>query len=369
MRTITLLCLMLLGITAVRATHLLGGYVQATPISGPSLTYRVSAVLYMDEIRGKQAADQANAIQLCLGDGTTATAYRANRLITNDNTTSINSYTLIHTYSAPSTYTVSFVLSSRTGVQNITNADTQLFSLNTTFLINSSNSNQTPTAGFPQLRIGTARKATLLLKATDADGDSLVYELAKPLAGIEPCGWKAVPSYRFPNDITQQGTFKLNSQTGDLVWDAPVALGYYSISLLISEYRKGVQISQTTQEITVIVEDQPGSTTPIPPYEPATAGTGSIVTETVLYSDPDIMFVTFPNPVESRLQVVLQTSNPTTATLQLSDVNGKKLQELIFNQAARQHEQIMGMDGLKPGIYLLRADVNGRSFLRKLIKK
>ncbi len=371
MRTITFLCLMLLGIPAVRATHMIGGYIQAKSVSASSLTYEVTLILYMNEVQGKQAADQADSYIICFGDGTSQNVTRQNRLFIANNTMSINTYRINHTYPAPNTYTLTSIISNRSMVQNITKADYQLFTLST--VINTNVVNQTPTPGYPSagFQAGVDKKLILSLKATDADGDSLVYGLAKALTSTDEksCDRRQAPTYQFPNDVTRQGIFKLNSQTGELIWDAPTQAGLYSLVITIDEYRNGSFISQTTEELTVTIYDSPGTPTPIPPYEPAILGTGSIVTNTVVYSDPDVVFITFPNPVEGRMQVVIQTSNPTTATLQLTDVNGRKLHELNFAKAARQHEQVIGMDSLTPGIYMLRADINGRSLLRKIVKR
>ncbi|WP_026261846.1 T9SS type A sorting domain-containing protein [Spirosoma panaciterrae] len=371
MRTITFLCLMLSGISAVRATHLIGGYIQAKPVSGSSLTYEVTLVVYMNEVQGRQAADQADRYLICFGDGTSNTVTRQSRLFIANNSMSINTYRINHTYPGPNTYTLTTTISNRSIVQNITKADYQFFTLSTT--VSTNVANQTPTPGYPPtgFRAGVNKKLLLDLKATDAEGDSLMYGLAKSLTSTDEksCDKRLVPTYQFPNDVTRQGIFKLNSQTGELTWDSPTQVGLYSVVITIDEYRNGLLISQTTEELTITVDDLPGTSTPIPPYEPAILGNGSIVTNTVVYSDPDILFITFPNPVEGRMQVVIQTSNPTTASLQLTDVNGRKLHELLFSKASRQHEQVIGLDSLTPGIYLLRADVNGRSLLRKIVKR
>lgn len=375
MKTVLLLFLILLSIEGVQASHLLGGYIQATPISGSSLTYRISAVLYLDEVTGRTATNQMDAIQLCLGDGTTATAYRASRLINNNQTSSFDSYTLIHTYAGPGTYTLTTSISNRTVNKVIPNADNLLFTLNTTFTTNTTRINQTPTAGYPPtgFRVGVNSKAVLALQAADAEGDSLVYGLAKPLTTLstsQSCTGQTIPSYQYPNDATRRGTFKLNSRTGELVWDAPVEVGLYSVALNISEYRNGVLISQTTQEITLFVDDLPGTPGTIPPYEPAIQGLASgLVTATDHYDDTDFQLTTFPSPVDDRLQVVIQTSTLTSPTVEMTDINGRILHKLVFNRVARQHEQIIGMGSLTPGVYILRVSMGERSISRKIMKR
>jgi hypothetical protein len=376
MKTVLLLFLVLLSIEDIQATHLLGGYIQATPVSGSSLTYQISAVLYMDEGTGRTAANQASSIDICLGDGITVTAIRTSRVFNNTQTSSINSYILIHTYSGPGTYTLTTSVSNRSSVnKTIPIANNLPLILSTTFTTNTVAINQTPAAGFSPVgfRIGVNSKAVLALKATDPEGDSLVYGLTKPLTTLissQSCTGQAVPSYQYPNDVTRRGTFKLNSRTGELVWDTPVEVGLYSVALTISEYRNGVLISQTTQEITLFVDDLPGTPGVTPPYEPAIQGVANgLVTATASYSDTDFLLTTFPSPVDDLLQVVIQTSNLSSPMVELADVNGRILHKLVFNRVARQHEQVIGMDSLTPGVYILRVSLGERSISRKIIKR
>ncbi len=376
MKTILLLVVVLFSLETVQATHLIGGYIRAVPLSGSSHTYRISAVLYLDEGTGKTAANQTDAIQICLGDGTTVTAVRASRIILTNQTTSINSYTLIHTYAGPGTYTLTTSIPNRSSVnKTIPRADNLPMTLSTTFTTNTPTVNQTPTAGYPATGayIKVNSKVTLSLQATDAEGDSLVYTLAKPLTTLntsQSCAGQAIPSYQYPNDATRRGTFKLDSRTGELVWDAPVEVGLYSVAITINEYRSGVLISQTTQEITLFVDDLPGTPGVIPPYEPASQGVaGGLVTATTPYSDTDFQLITFPSPVDDQLQVVIQTSNLTSPTVEMTDVNGRILHKLVFNRVARQHEQVIGMGSMTPGIYILRVSIGERSISRKIMKR
>lgn len=375
MKTVLLLFVIIFNTESLQASHLLGGYIQATPVSGSSLTYRISAVLYLNEVTGKTGADQTDAIQICLGDGTTATAYRASRNINTTQTSSVDSYTLIHTYVGPNTYTITASISNRTITKTIANADNLLLTLRTTFTTNTPAMNQTPMAGYPPtgFYVNVNSKTTLSLRATDAEGDSLAYGLAKPLTTLsssQSCTGQSVSSYQFPNDVSRQGTFKLNSRTGELVWDAPTEVGLYNLALTINEYRNGVLISQTTQELTLFVEDRPGTPGPIPSYEQAIEGlAGGLITATQPFADSDFRLTTFPNPVDDLLQVVIQLSNPAKASVQLLDENGRILHELLFSKSARQHEQVISMSSLTPGVYLLRATVNGRVLVRKVMKR
>lgn len=369
MKLITILCLALLSVSA-GATHLRGGYIQVKPVLG--LTYTVTVTMYFDEVGGKEASAAAKSLTVCFGDGSTESAIRQSQAFISDKSISINTYQIAHAYAGPGTYTIETSIQSRSFSRNTTRpADQMPFALTTTFSTNTSGANQTPTLRLPDRGFMAAvnQRLILPLTMTDADGDSLVYNLARPLtsAADKVCEPQPVTTYVYPNDVARRGTYKLNSRTGDLTWDAPLEEGNYSIALTVNEYRRGTLISQTAVEISLIVVDQPGTPTPIPPYEPASDG--QVVTGLTEYRDEDVILNVFPNPVDDRLQVVVQTTKATTAVIQLLDVNGRTLHELAFKRVARQHEQVIGMDSLTPGVYVLRAEVDGRSLVRKVMKR
>lgn len=369
MKSLLLLSLLVLYVSVATASHINGGYIQAKARSG--LTYDISVFLYLNELV-PSAVEGLNSVTICFGDGQTGTVIRSTRVFTNTKELSLNTYPIAHTYAGPGTYTITVSIPGRTNALNLSNILNPTFTLATTFITGTGLSNQTPTASATPLIMpyaGLGQPVTLSLQATDAEGDSIVYGLTRPQTSTNEntCGHQLVTGYQFPNDFLHQGTFTLHNQTGQLNWIAPAQAGSYSVALNLYEYRKGVLISQTLQEFTLLVEDLPGTPVPIPPYEPAIEG--AVVTAITDYADKDVDLITFPNPVEGRLQVVIQSSNPTTALLQLVDEQGRSLHELRFPRAARQHEQVIGMDSLSPGIYFLKADVNGRQLLRKVVKK
>ncbi|MVM31827.1 T9SS type A sorting domain-containing protein [Spirosoma sp. HMF4905] len=376
MKTFLFLSLAFLSSQLAQATHLIGGYIQVKPVTGSTLTYEAIAVVYS---YAGAATEQASSLSMCFGDGSTNEVTRATlQYVTlgNNNISSrlgISTYRINHTYAGPGVYTLTTSLSNRTPAVNIPNSTVQQepLTLTTTFTTVSP-ANQTPTPSIPitGLYIALNQKVVLPLHATDADGDSLVYGLVKSQtsASNDFCNYRQMATYQFPNDVTHQGIYKLNNRTGDLTWDAPAQQGNYSIVISVSEYRNGIFLSQTLQEIALIVADQPGTPSPLPPYEPAIEGNG-IITAISKYVDSDIQLTAFPSPVDDRLQVVIQTSNPTTALVQLLDINGRNVHELIFNRAAREHEKAIDMGSLVPGTYLIRATIGGRSLIKKIVKK
>jgi hypothetical protein len=293
------------------------------------------------------------------------------RIRADDKTLSANIYRIVHTYSGPGNYLISTSIPNRTSVKNIVNAEALPLTLTTTISTNTRTPNTTPTLPFPQNKFvfGVNQNVTIPIAATDAEGDSLVYSLATPSTSTNPdrCVYNSVNSYLFPNDVSRRGTFKLNGRTGNLVWNAPTEEGAYSIAVIVSEYRNGLLISQTVEELTVLVIDQRGTPEPIPAYEPALVE--AIVTAIPEYAQEDVKLTVFPNPVDDRLQVVVQTATAASATIQLLDGSGRQVHQLAFKKAAKQHEQVISMGSLAPGQYLLRAEVGGRSLVRKVVKR
>jgi hypothetical protein len=374
MKTFTLLSLALLSAQVSLATHLLGGYIQAKSTAGSPLVYEVTVTLYLNSVEGAAATSATRSVAICFGDGSTAEAQQLSlQPLSTDRSVSQGVYRILHTYPGPGNYTIAMVLPNRTNVQNITNSANIPFALNT--VISTNESNRTPTLSVPEtgFQIPANRRAVFSFRSTDDEGDSLSYSLAKPLSGVSTnrCDRLPVDSYQFPNNLAQRGTFTIDNRTGDLTWNVPTQTGYFSVAVTVSEYRRGVLISQTFQEVVLVVVDRPGVSDPVPPYQPAVEGSfgNAIVTAVSDYEDGADWLTVFPNPVDDRLQVIVKTSNPSTASVQLLDVNGRVLHELGFRKTARQHEQVISMDSLSPGLYFLRANVNGRGLVRKVTKK
>lgn len=372
MKTFTalFLCLILFGSQAY-ASHLRGGFIQTRAVSATALTYETTVTLYFEEPQGNTASTGDDQITLCLGDGRTQSVVRMARIWTTDRTTSINTYRLVHTYAGPGTYTLSTTLSNRTSARNITGSvDQGPMTLATTFST-TNGINQTPAFLFPEngFLVATNQRLIFPLKATNEDGDSLVYSLTRPLTSStdNTCAGRVVTTHQYPNDLTRRGTFRLDNRTGNLTWDAPVEQGNYSVAVTVGEYRNGILIGQTLIEVSLVVVDRPGTPGVIPPYEPARES--SLVTAISDYRDEDVTLTVFPNPVDDRLQVVVQTSNPATARMQLLDGNGRTLHSMSFGRLARRHEQVISLGSLTPGIYLLRANVGDRTLTRKVVKK
>jgi len=359
------LCLLLAGLQ-VTASHLRGGYIQVRSIS--ALSYEINLYVFADEVTGSAASASANSSLICFGDGSTQNVVRASRVLSANKATSVSLYRVVHTYAGPGTYTLTSSITNRTDVLNLERAADLPMTLTTVF---TAGTTKTPTLTIPDIGFTATvnQRFVLPFSSSDFAGDNLRYSLARPLTSLttDRCTATTVSAYQYPNEVTKQGTFKLDNRTGILTWDAPTKQGYYSAAVSVNEYRDGTLISQTQVEILVTVIDAPGTPGVIPPYEPATEV--GLVTALPDYRDEPVRLTAFPNPVEDRLQVVVQSSSSSPARIRLLGANGQVLHELSFSRPARQHEQVISMSGVSPGVYLLQADTGAQTLVRKVVKK
>lgn len=370
MKSFLLLALLCLMAASAWASHLLGGQIQTKNTSGNA--YEITVVLYMDEENGRTASDATSSVPVCLGDGTTVNAVRATRRIVGQNI-SVNVYRFYHTYNGPGIYQITTSLANRTTMVNLTQANESAFSLTTTIQAIGNRLNSTPVfEPSPDfLQVGVNQRSTLSFQATDADGDSLSYALVKPLtsASSNTCTTPiSVSQYVFPNDVSKKGTYKLNSRTGELVWDAPTTAGQYLAAILVREWRNRVQISESYIETFIRVQDKPGTPSPIPPYQPATE-TPAIITSVEANPESEFVFTISPNPIQSQLVARFRSNKPTTVQFQLLDLSGRVVAEKVLVHPRTDHELILPVENLASGVYILKAVANDRVVNRKVMKQ
>jgi gliding motility-associated-like protein len=92
----------------------------------------------------------------------------------------------------------------------------------------------------------------------DPDGDSLVYTLL-PSLQYEPDKGITSPTitnnYRFPDDGSfGNSTFRIDSRTGLITWDAPPQIGVYNIAFKVEEYRMGRLIGYVIRDMVIFVK-------------------------------------------------------------------------------------------------------------------
>lgn len=363
--------LLIISTLPVFGTHLIGGYIQVKRVA-TSPTFEFSIKIYVNEVTGKTDIDQNDFILVCLGDGSGDLEIPRYSTTLLENRISLNVYKVTHVYSGmgSGTYTVSARLQSRSALSNLPNALTVPLYLETTFspaVVNTFPVFQGPAPG--SLTVPVNQKATYNFLAKDADGDSVAHYLIRVRNGECMKTSQPVSGYSFPNEVTREGTFKIDTKSGQLTWDAPTSVGTYDFAVVAEEWRNGQRISATLFDMVTRVIDQPGSIPgSIPPYEPVLER-GLLTALEDRINDRDLSITVFPSPSQNRFQIVLKSRKPTTATFQLLDSQGRIIQEVAENKTALEHQQAIGNEQLAPGLYLIQTSVRGRVYTNKVIKR
>jgi gliding motility-associated-like protein len=205
-------------------------------------------------------------ITIFFGDGTSSgqdgIARFSKTQVTED--TNRNVYYFEHTYNADRSYTVSYIGENRNkGVQNMTESDQQSFYIATRITIDPGiGINRSPVLNAPAIDKASRNQVFLHNPAaSDADGDSLSYELRmSQQAGLvltalnnnnTPIN-RTTTGFVYPNEVTPVGvtvpylndpvnaaaTFRIDPVTGQLVWNSPNRLGDFNVALIVREWRR-----------------------------------------------------------------------------------------------------------------------------------
>ncbi len=226
------------------ATHQRAAEITYRHLSG--LTYEVTLISYT--FTPSPANAYRDFLLINWGDGTESSIPRVEiKYLPND--ISYNRYIGTHTFPGPSTYIMSCEDPNRNGgILNIPNSiNTPLF-IYTEITINPFlGYNNSPVLLLPPIDNGCVDQPFYHNPgAYDADGDSLSYRLV-PCRGAQGL---IIQGYTYP---PATHIFKLDSITGDLVWDSPPQQGEYNIAILIEEWRNGVKIGSVLRDMQIIV--------------------------------------------------------------------------------------------------------------------
>lgn len=325
MQNLRIFVLLLLSPMLAFATHNRAGEITYRWISG--LTYEITITTYTKE------SAPADRCQLTIdwGDNTSSTLNRVNgaqnicgpqahdgQSIGND--VKKNIYVGQHTYSAPGYYILAMQDQNRNGgVSNIPSSINVPFYITTSLLINPNiGANSSPTLLNPPIDDGCLNQTFIHNPAAfDEDGDSLAYELVN-CRGLNG------------NEITEtydpayiQDKIRIDSITGDFIWDVPKSIGQFNFAFVIREYRRGANgnyqlIGSVTRDLQVDITNCNNRPPVIQPVGPFCVEAGQTLTFSVTASDPDGdslsleaaggPFVvnpsaTFPNPATGRISL------------------------------------------------------------------
>lgn len=361
----TLLILLLLS-THVHASHLRGGEILASHVSGQ--TYSIKVRIYGDMQKGEQAMNALTSVSVCMGDGSVMDLPRLSIApIGNSGSVSVAEYQGTHTYPTSGIYQISVALQDRTAqILNFPNSENTSQFLWT--VIDTQLSNSTPVLPNLELEAGVRQVFSIDLKPTVADPDSItirVARLSKPSPGT--CGVRMQDhSYLFPNEVSATGTFRI--EQNKLIWTAPEMTGNYLFAMTVVEWRAGAKISESYREGMVTVIDRPGQTVEVPPYE--SAEYGGVVTSTPVVSSPEISMAiqAYPVPTDDYVTVKAYSKRRANIRLQLIDMNGRVLRETHSKNLEISMQEQFDMRRLASGIYLVRASNGKDSVTQKIVR-
>ncbi|TGE14654.1 T9SS type B sorting domain-containing protein [Hymenobacter elongatus] len=280
----------LLGLAfTAEATHIRAGDIQAKsdttyPFGDKRNNPRrifFKMVTYTDF---KQTSVDSKDITIFFGDGTSSGLNGVPRFsvtpVTDD--TNRNVYYFEHTYTADRSYVVSYIGENRnTGVQNMSESANQSFYISTRITINTE-INRSPVLNAPAID-KAARNQVFLHNpaASDADGDSLSYELrVSQQAGSVQSALsnnntpipRTCSGFVFPEQVTPIGVkvpylgdpgggpaiFTIDPITGQIVWNAPNRIGDFNVAFIVREWRRtefGVrQIGEVIRDMQIVVD-------------------------------------------------------------------------------------------------------------------
>lgn len=354
---------------AARATHLLGGEILAKNTSGQ--TYEISGVLYFDLVNGLSGANAQNNIVLCLGDGTQLVVKRvSSEKLEGNSNVNRSVYRVVHTYGAAGKYILTAMLDNLNGGILTMQAPTQEHPLVIQTILNTALPNTTAQVPNPKFVSGLRQVFTLALPNSDPDGDSLSHRLTKLLGQAQDCQPTGPTNYLFPNEVTREGTFKIDRSKATLVWNAPTQVGYYTYAYVTEEWRKGVKVAETWHTYLLTITDQNSSSNPVPPFEPALVDFNGVITS--LSSQEFITAGTsmkiYPVPSTETITVEISTRKPSTTLIEMVDLQGRVLRQVDYKDMASQRTQAFKTSDLAKGIYLIRVRSDNATLTRRFVR-
>ncbi|MCX6254397.1 MAG: gliding motility-associated C-terminal domain-containing protein [Bacteroidia bacterium] len=226
----------------LNATHNRAG--EITYIQLSDLTYEITITTFTYTL---SLADRPT-LDVEWGDNTTSTAHRESMLYL-PNYYRRNIYRITHTYPGPGIYKIVVQDPNRNeGVKNIPNSVNVVFSISTILTVNPAmGRDNTPVLLNPPYDKAAYHYLFVHNPAAfDPDGDSLSYKLTV----CEREDGKPIENYTLP---PATHSIRVDSITGDLIWDTPADTGKFNVAMEIQEWRNGKKIGVVVRDMQIEV--------------------------------------------------------------------------------------------------------------------
>ena len=242
----------------LNATHNRAGEITYVQLS--DLTYEITLTTFTYTL---SYADRPT-LDVEWGDNTTSTAPRIS-MLTLPNYYRRNIYKIIHTYPGPGVYRIVVQDPNRNAnVKNIPNSVNVVFSISTTLIVNPAmGRNSTPVLLNPPY--DKAAYGYIFIHnpgAFDPDGDSLSYKLTVCTRD----DGKPIENYTLP---PATHFIRVDSISGDLIWNTPADTGKFNVAMEIQEWRNGKKIGVVVRDMQIEVyttNNKPPVNSPLKDY-------------------------------------------------------------------------------------------------------
>jgi len=262
------------------ATHNRAGEITYVQLS--DLTFEITITTYTYTL---SYADRPE-LEVMWGDNSTSVAKRISILFL-PNYYKRNIYKITHTYPGPGVYKIVVQDPNRNAdIKNIPNSVNVIFSISTILIVNPSiGRNNTPVLLNPPY--DKAARGYVFIHnpgAYDPDGDSLSYNMT---VCTREDG-RPIENYTFP---PASKFIRVDSVSGDLIWNTPVDTGAYNVAMEIVEWRFGKKIGIVERDIQINVYDTKNKPPVNGPLRDICVEAGKPVILKVTATDPDNDFI------------------------------------------------------------------------------
>ena len=262
------------------ATHNRAGEITYVQLS--DLSFEITITTYTYTL---SYADRPE-LEISWGDNSSSIAKRLSILFL-PNYYKRNIYKITHTYPGPGVYKLVVQDPNRNkDIMNIPNSVNVIFSISTILIVNPAiGRNNAPVLLNPPY--DKAARGYVFVHnpgAYDPDGDSLSYAMTVCTRedGLPIANYTLPPATKF---------IRVDSVSGDLIWNTPVDTGAYNVAMEIQEWRYGKKIGVVVRDIQINVYDSQNKPPVNGPLYNRCVEAGDVLDFRVTATDPDGDFI------------------------------------------------------------------------------